>query len=80
MGHHYPLNESWSKQEIVDVVRFFSVIEKYYEQTVANNEILEAYKRFQEINPAKSEEKTYFKEFEAASGYKVFPVIKQAKE
>ena len=80
MGHHYPLNESWSKQEIVDVVRFFSVIEKYYEQTVANNEILAAYKRFQEINPAKSEKKTYFKEFEAASGYKVFPVIKQAKE
>lgn len=80
MDYHYPLNELWSKEEIVDVVRFFSVIEKYYEQTVANNEILAAYKRFKEIVPAKSEEKTYFKEFETASGYKVFPVIKQAKE
>lgn len=79
MDYHYPLNELWSKQEMIDVVHFFSVIERYYEQTAENNEILGAYRRFKEIVPSKSEEKTYFKEFETASGYRVFPVIKQAK-
>lgn len=80
MDYHYPINERWSKQEIIDVIHFFTVIEKYYERTAENNEILVAYKRFKEIVLSKSEEKTYFKEFETASGYKVFPVIKQAKE
>lgn len=32
MDYHYPLNELWSKQEILDVVHFFTVIEKHYEQ------------------------------------------------
>lgn len=78
MDYHYPLNELWSKQEILDVVHFFTVIEKHYEQSVDNHEIAAAYKRFKEIVPSKSEEKQYFKEFETASGYKVFPVVKQA--
>ncbi|WP_404452460.1 UPF0223 family protein [Virgibacillus necropolis] len=80
MDYHYPLNELWSKQEIIDVVNFFTVIEKYYEQSAEDHEIMKAYKRFKEIVPSKSEEKTYFKEFEIASGFKVYPVIKKAKD
>lgn len=80
MDYHYPLNELWSKEEIVDVIHFFTIIEKYYEEKVNDNEILGAYKRFKEIVPSKSEEKNYFKDFEIASGYKVYPVIRQAKE
>lgn len=80
MDYHYPINELWSKQEIIDVIGFFTVIEKYYEQSANDQEIRRVYKRFKEIIPSKSEEKQYFSEFEAGSGYKVFPVIKQAKD
>ncbi|ASK63627.1 hypothetical protein CFK37_16410 [Virgibacillus phasianinus] len=80
MDYHYPLNELWSRLEIIDVVHFFTTIEKYYERSADDYEILQSYKRFKEIVPSKGEEKTYFKEFEMASGYKVFPVIKQARE
>lgn len=77
MEYQYPINELWSKQEIIDVVHFFTVIENYYEKSAEDKEIIKSYKRFKEIVPSKSEEKTYFKEFEAATGYKVYPVVKK---
>ncbi|MFZ3579622.1 UPF0223 family protein [Virgibacillus sp. DJP39] len=80
MDYHYPLNELWSKDEIIDIVHFFSIIEKYYEKTATDTEISSAYKRFKEIVPSKSEEKQYFNDFEIASGYKVYPVIKKTNE
>lgn len=80
LEYQYPINELWSKQEIIDVVHFFTVIEKFYEKSADDNEVINSYRRFKEIVPSKSEEKTYFKEFESATGYKVYPVVKKASE
>ncbi|UJL47808.1 UPF0223 family protein [Virgibacillus sp. NKC19-16] len=80
MDYHYPIDETWTKEEIVDVVRFFSLIEKAYEQQVKRDELLEAYNKFKQIVPSKSEEKTLFKEFETASGYTSYQVVKKARE
>ncbi|WP_164669154.1 UPF0223 family protein [Virgibacillus doumboii] len=79
MNYHYPLDETWSKQEIVDVVNFFTIIEKAYEKQAGREEVLAAYRRFKEIVPSKSEEKTYFSDFEKASGYASYPVVKKAR-
>ncbi|WP_174613117.1 UPF0223 family protein [Virgibacillus ihumii] len=79
MSYHYPFDESWSKQEIIDVVQFFNLIENAYEKQVRRDDVLAAYNRFKSIVPAKSEEKTYFATFEKASGYKCYPVVKQAR-
>ena len=38
------------------------------------------YRRFKEIVPSQAEEKSIFREFEEASGYVSYPVVKQAKE
>lgn len=80
MSYHYPLDESWSKQEIIEVVNFFALVEQAYEQQVKRDELLAAYRKFKVIVPSKSEEKTYFADFEKASGYKCYPVVKKARE
>ena len=47
---------------------------------VKREEIMEAYREFKEIVPSKAEEKTLFKEFEEASGYSSYHIVKAAKE
>lgn len=79
MEYSYPFSTDWSTEEIVDVVGFFQMIEQAYESGVKREKVLDCYRKFNKIVPAKSEEKTYFREFEEASGYACFPVIRDAK-
>lgn len=80
MGYGYPLDETWTKDEIVDVVQFFTLIEKAYENQVLREDVVALYRRFKEIVPSKSEEKQLFAAFNKTSGYAPFPVIKRLKE
>lgn len=80
MNYQYPFDESWSKQEIIDVVHFFNLIESSYEKQVKREDVITSYRRFKEIVPSKSEEKTYFATFEKSSGYKCYPVVKRARD
>lgn len=80
MGYEYPLNDSWSKEEMIDIVQFFTLIEKAYENQVSREDVITLYRRFKEIVPSKSEEKQLFAAFKEASGYQAFPVIKKIKE
>ncbi|WP_099157947.1 UPF0223 family protein [Virgibacillus ndiopensis] len=79
MNYHYPIDETWSKQEIVDVVNFFSTIEKVYEKNSTCEEVMLAYRNFKQIVPSKSEEKQIFAEFQQASGYSSYHVVQHAK-
>lgn len=79
LNYHYPLDDSWSTQEVIDVVNFFSCVEKAYEKSVNRGELLAAYRKFKQVVPGKSEEKSYFRDFEKASGYASFPVVKKAR-
>ncbi|MBP1968240.1 uncharacterized protein YktA (UPF0223 family) [Virgibacillus natechei] len=80
MNYQYPFDETWTKEEIIDAVHFFSLVEQAYEQHVKREELLSTYNRFKEFVPSKSEEKTLFNEFETASGYSSYHVVKKAKE
>ncbi|MDC1541850.1 UPF0223 family protein [Candidatus Pseudothioglobus singularis] len=80
MNYHYPIDESWSKEEIIDVVNFFRLVEDAYEKQVHRNELLFMYNRFKKIVPSKSEEKRIFKSFEEASGYSSYQTVKKARE
>ena len=80
MNYTYPIDETWTKEEIIDVVNFFSLIEKAYEKNVSRNDLLALYKRFKEIVPGKSEEKKLFQSFKNQSGYSSYHVVKKAKE
>ncbi|MFD1360202.1 UPF0223 family protein [Lentibacillus salinarum] len=79
MNYHYPLDDAWSKQEVINVVNFFSCVERAYETKVNRDDVLAAYRKFKQVVPGKSEEKTYFREFERASGYASFPVVRKAR-
>ena len=41
---------------------------------------MEAYRQFKKVVPSKAEEKTLFKEFEEASSYASYPIVKVALE
>lgn len=80
MEYSYPFSLDWSSQEIVDVIAFFQAVETAYEKGVKREVLLNAHRRFKEIVPAMSEEKTYCREFERDSGYGAYQVVKKAKE
>ncbi|MFJ7667940.1 UPF0223 family protein [Lysinibacillus sp. NPDC097195] len=80
MEYSYPFSIDWSTEEIVDVVKFFEGIELAYEKGIKREVMMAKYRRFKEIVPSQAEEKTIFREFEEASGYVSYPVVKQAKE
>ncbi|MGW9857575.1 uncharacterized protein YktA (UPF0223 family) [Staphylococcus hominis] len=80
MEYQYPMDLDWSKDEMVDVIKFFNQIENYYEESVKGTELMEQYKKFKEIVPGKAEEKQIFKEFEEKSGYNSYKVIQEVKK
>ena len=80
MEYSYPLNTDWSTQEMVDVVQFFEAIEEAYEVGILRENFMTRYRRFKEIVPSQAEEKTILREFEQASGYVGYKVVKLAKE
>ncbi|MCH4824893.1 UPF0223 family protein [Planococcus halocryophilus] len=79
MDYSYPFSIEWSTEEIIDVVSFFEAIEMAYEKGINRQDLLTRYRKFKQVVPAISEEKTYFREFEEESGYASFPVIKEMK-
>ncbi|ELK44999.1 UPF0223 family protein [Halobacillus sp. ACCC02827] len=80
MSYTYPIDEvHWSKEEIIDVVNFYSLVEKAYENGVKQEELLLAYTRFKQIVPSKSEEKTLCGKFEKESGYSCYRTVKEAR-
>lgn len=59
MEYQYPIDYHWSTEEIVDVIKFFEHIEAAYERGIERDVLMASYRRFKEIVPSKSEEKSY---------------------
>lgn len=78
--YNYPLSHHWTTEEIIDVVGFFQSVEKAYEAQIARETFMNAYKAFKKVVPSMAEEKTIFKEFEEASGFNSYRIVKKAKE
>jgi uncharacterized protein YktA (UPF0223 family) len=80
MSYSYPIDETyWTKEEIIDVVNFYSLVEQAYENNVSRDDLLLAYTRFKQIVPSKSEEKKLCGEFEKESGYSCYHTVKKAR-
>lgn len=80
MDYQYPISYEWNTEETVDVLAFYECIEKAYEKGVSRTEFMATYRRFKEIIPGKSDEKNLCDEFEEASGYSAYRVVKKAKD
>jgi uncharacterized protein YktA (UPF0223 family) len=79
MEYSYPLRTDWATDEIISVIAFYEVIEQAYETGTERDEIMNAYREFKKVVPSKAEEKTLLKEFEEASGYSSYHIVKNAE-
>lgn len=80
MNYSYPVDLSWSKEEIIDVIQFFSLVEQAYEKGIEREILLAGYRKFKQVVPSKSEEKKYFADFEKDSGYSSYQTLKKARD
>lgn len=78
--YSYPLDPDWTTDEIVKVVEFFEAVENGHEEGIKASELQARYRRFKEVVPSKSEEKTLFKEFREQSGFESFTLVRQLKD
>ena len=78
-NYSYPLDDTWTAQEMADVVAFFNVVETAYESRISVKEFLEAYQTFKAIVPSKAQEKQLDRAFEKVSGYSSYRAIQMAK-
>ena len=57
--YSYPLDLSWSTEELASVLSFFNDIEAAYETQVDSKKLLESYKVFKSVVPSKKRRKTF---------------------
>jgi uncharacterized protein YktA (UPF0223 family) len=79
-NYSYPIDLSWSTEELTTVLHFFNQVETAYESKVDSQKILAAYKAFKMVVKSKGQERQIDREFEAVSGYSTYQVVKAAKE
>ena len=79
-NYRYPLDISWSTEELASVLSFLNDVEQVYEAKIAAEKILASYQRFKKIVPSKAEEKRIGREFEIASGYSLYRAVQAAKQ
>ena len=70
MDYNYPLDYTWSTEDIVDVVALYN----------DKKDFLDAYRKFKNVVGTKSEEKQLDKAFEEVSGYSIYKVFKASQE
>ena len=71
-NYSYPLDPSWSTEEITTVLHFLSQVEKAYESKVDR-------KAFKTVVPGKAPEKQLDKAFQEASGFSIYQAVRAAK-
>lgn len=77
-NYSYPLDPNWTTQELETVIRMFNVVEDVYEKGALREQVLETYRAFKKVIPAKSEEKQLGRQFYEKSGYQLYDVVKEA--
>ncbi|HEL2575249.1 UPF0223 family protein [Streptococcus suis] len=79
-NYSYPLDFSWSTEEISSVLSFLNQVELAYEKGADAGQVLTAYRAFKEVVPSKAQEKQIDRDFEDVSGYSSYRVVKAAQE
>ena len=79
-NYSYPLDLSWSTEELASVLSFFNKVEEAYESKVEAKEYMKAYRAFKKVVPSIGEEKRLGREFEEVSGYSLYRATQTAKQ
>lgn len=78
-NYSYPLDLSWSTDEIASVLSFLNQVEEAYEAKADVEALLTSYVAFKRVVPGKAQEKQIDREFESHSGYSSYRAIQAAK-
>lgn len=78
-NYEYPLDLDWSKAEMIKVTTLYSLVEDAYEKGVDRANLQAAYAAFKTVVPDKGTERQLDREFEQASGYSLYRVMKAAQ-
>lgn len=78
-NYSYPLDLTWSTDEITAVLHFLNQVESAYESKVDAEKVLESYKAFKTVVTSKAQEKQIDREFEKSSGYSTYQTVKAAQ-
>ncbi|RXK18850.1 UPF0223 family protein [Macrococcus sp. DPC7161] len=78
--YSYPIDPSWTKEEIIDVVNFLAAVESAYESKVNTEDLNVLYRAFKKVAPMKSDENNIYKSFKQVSGFDGYPVIQRLKK
>ena len=79
-NYSYPLDFTWSTEEISSVLSFLNQVEKAYEGGVSAEILLDRYQKFKAVVKSKAQEKQVDRDFEAVSGYSTYRAVKAAQE
>ena len=78
-NYSYPLDLTWSTDEITSVLSFLNQVELAYESKADAEKLLESYALFKKVVSSKGQEKQIDREFEATSGYSTYRAVQAAK-
>ncbi|MGT2828572.1 UPF0223 family protein [Streptococcus hillyeri] len=78
-SYSYPLDLTWSTDEITSVLSFLNAVELAYESKIDAEKLLSSYAIFKSIVKSKAQEKQIDREFEATSGYSTYRAVQAAK-
>lgn len=78
-NYAYPLDLSWSTEEMTSVLSFLNLVEKAYENRVEAALLLKSYQNYKTIVSSKSQEKQIDRNFERVSGYSAYRAVQAAK-
>ena len=80
MDYNYPLDYTWSTQDIIDVMSLYNAVEQAYEQGISKDDFLKAYRQFIKVVGTKSEEKQIDRDFAKVSGYSIYKVFEASQK
>jgi uncharacterized protein YktA (UPF0223 family) len=78
--YDYPLDFTWTTEEIIDVMSLYTAIEKAYENGISKDEFMECYRKYTAIVNSIAQQKQIDKEFQKVSGYSIYQVFKKSQE
>lgn len=79
-NYTYPMDFTWTTEEMTAVISFFNQVEAFYESKVSKSEFLSYYQAFKQVVPSKMQEKQLGRDFEAASNYSLYRAVKAVQE
>ena len=79
-NYAYPLDLSWSTDEMTSVLHFLNKVEEAYEGKVSAEVLLTSYQHFKRVVPSKAQEKQIDRSFEDVSGYSSYRAVQAAKQ